>query len=77
MSHWELRHDSFGPLETCVMSPYRHLWMAYAGNSDDRSEVLYANHGKFWYSANYGRISIPWAVMDDYGNLVPVPSPNA
>lgn len=54
----------------------RHFWKAFAGKvTATGAPMLYSQHRHYWYAADYSWISIPWAVTDDFGNLVAVPGP--
>lgn len=60
----------------CTLPGKRHFWSAFAGYSNGpRTPMLYSEHKHYWYAEDYGWISMPWAVTDDYGDLVAVPSP--
>lgn len=51
----------------------RIYWRAFwTDGREERTPVVYENN--CWKAD--GMISIPWAVIDDYGNLTAVPSPN-
>ena len=51
----------------------RHFWIAFAYWNDARRPMVHM--GNAWVSES--GVSMPWAVMDDYGDLVAVPGPNA
>ena len=50
----------------------RQYWTAYCWNrGPERTPIQYSRELHRWYSDE--GVSIPWAVMDDYGALVAVP----
>lgn len=69
MTHWA---------ERSTLPGLRHYWYG-AGyiDSPHRARMLYNRERHYWHPADNSGISMPWAVMDDYGDLVAVPGPNA
>ena len=65
--------DSY-PYGWALMAPLdRRYW--WAGFSSTRYDGQMQYRNLAWRSRNDAIVSIPHAVIDDYGNLVPVPSP--
>ena len=58
-----------------LKDPYARMWKSYCWERGDKRTPIQYNHAKHQWESEEG-VSIPYAVMDDYGELIGVSGPN-